>query len=192
MYAGDQPPPGWLWCDGSAVGRADYPDLFAVFGTTFGPGDGASTFELPDCQGRAPVGAGWGASLTPRNLGDAWGSERHTLTNTELPAHNHQILGNTLAPLYHGAYGGSGARATVAQTTINAYAYALWTTADTGGQQPHNNMQPSLALGFIIWSGAVALQLPGGGGGGYEPVITPTPAPEVVYYATARPSTARS
>lgn len=187
MYAGDTPPPGWLWCDGSAVGRGDYPELFAVIGVTFGAGDGSSTFNLPDCAGRVPVGTGWGTSLTPRNLGDQWGAETHVLSTTEMPAHAHQVLGNGLGTLYWGS--GSGSFATMAQTTIGSLVSRILYTASAGGGQAHNNMQPSLAMGFIVWTGSVALELPsggGGGGGGYDPVITPTPAPEIIYYATVQ------
>lgn len=56
-FAGAVAPSGWLICDGSAIGRQAYPDLFVVIGTTWGPGDGASTFNLPDMRGRVPVGA---------------------------------------------------------------------------------------------------------------------------------------
>ena len=185
MFAGNTPPPGWLWCNGSAIGRTDYPQLFAVIGTTFGAGDGVSTFNLPNCSGRVPVAAGWGTGLTPRNLADMWGAETHTLTIAQLPPHDHIQRGNMLGTLYHGAFGGSGTRNTLQQTTISAFSGSFLTTDVTGSGQPHNIMQPSIALGFIIWTGAVALELPGGGGG-YEQMITPTPAPQIMYYATVQ------
>ena len=54
----DAIPNGWLLCDGSAVSRTTYADLFDVIGTTYGPGDGSTTFNLPDFQGKGSVGAG--------------------------------------------------------------------------------------------------------------------------------------
>jgi len=85
------PPPGWLLCDGSAISRGTYANLFAVFGTTYGAGDGSSTFNLPDLRGRALVGAGQGAGLTNRPLGSNGGEERHALTIAEMASHNHGI-----------------------------------------------------------------------------------------------------
>lgn len=184
MYTGDSPPPGWLWCNGAAVGRADYPELFAVIGTTFGAGDGVSTFNLPNCAGRVPVGVGWGTDITPRNLGDTWGSETHMLTVTELPSHSHPRNPSSITErliftfLQAGGWGAGG-------YTVSGYGESA-VTGNTGGGQAHNNMQPSLALGFIVWTGAVALDLPTGGGGGSNPVPDVTPAPEIMYYATVQ------
>ena len=75
MFAGATPPSGWLICDGSAVSRTTYATLFAAIGTTWGTGDGSTTFNLPDLRGRAPIGAGTGSGLTsaPRTC-------RHTRT----------------------------------------------------------------------------------------------------------------
>lgn len=68
---------GFLKCDASAVSRTTYADLFAVIGTTFGSGDGSTTFNLPDGLGRAAVGAGTGSGLTARSRGDLIGAETH-------------------------------------------------------------------------------------------------------------------
>ncbi len=57
-FAGGTPPSGWLACDGRAISRVTYSNLFAVLGTAFGAGDGATTFLLPDFRGRSGVGAG--------------------------------------------------------------------------------------------------------------------------------------
>ena len=75
LYCGELVPPGFLECDGSTPNRLDYPNLFAILGTTFGRGDGATTFGLPDLRGRAPIGAGLGDNLTTRDLGDTLGAE---------------------------------------------------------------------------------------------------------------------
>lgn len=81
-------PANWLICDGAAVSRTTYASLFAVIGTTYGAGNGTTTFNLPDLRGRVPVGVngatfGW--------LGSQGGSEAVSLTTTQLPAHNHTI-----------------------------------------------------------------------------------------------------
>ena len=82
---------GWLECDGSAVSRAEHSALFAVIGTTYGVGDGAATFNLPDLRGRAAIGAGQGTGLTDRALGSTGGAETHALTEQELAAHGHSV-----------------------------------------------------------------------------------------------------
>lgn len=68
-------PSGYLPCDGAAVSRATYAALFASIGTTFGVGDGSTTFNVPDLRGRSPIGAGTGAGLTARTHGTAYGAE---------------------------------------------------------------------------------------------------------------------
>lgn len=91
QFAGSTAPAGWLFCDGSAVRRTTYAALFAVIGTTFGAGDGSTTFNLPDTRGRAPIGAGTGSGLTARTLGGTVGTETHLLTGAEsgTSVHNH-------------------------------------------------------------------------------------------------------
>lgn len=78
-------------CDGSAISRTDYADLFEVIGTTYGAGDGATTFNLPDFRGRVPIGTGQGTGLTDRTLGATVGAETHQLTTAQMPQHNHSI-----------------------------------------------------------------------------------------------------
>lgn len=79
MYGGISVPSGYLACDGSAVSRATYSNLFAALGTQWGVGDGSTTFNLPDMRGRSPLGAGSGGGLTPRTVADSGGEETHTL-----------------------------------------------------------------------------------------------------------------
>lgn len=76
-YGGAAAPTGWLLCDGSAVSRTTYADLFSAIGETYGAGDGMTTFNVPDMRGRVSVGAGTGAGLTARTLGDTGGAETH-------------------------------------------------------------------------------------------------------------------
>ena len=85
-FAGTVAPENYLFCDGSAVSRTTYATLFAVIGTTFGAGDGSSTFNLPDLGGRVPLGVSQGHAL-----GTTGGSETVTLTESELPAHVHEV-----------------------------------------------------------------------------------------------------
>jgi microcystin-dependent protein len=83
---------GFLWCDGARYNTADYPDLFAVLGTSQNlVGDPNGTFRVPDMRGRALVGAGTGTGLTNRTLGSAFGAEQVTLATNQMPSHNHSI-----------------------------------------------------------------------------------------------------
>jgi microcystin-dependent protein len=139
-YAGNSAPDGWLLCDGLAVSRTTYADLFAVIGTTFGVGDGATTFNKPDMKGRLPIGVGTGdaSNATAHTLGQKEGDETHTLTEEEMPAHTHA------GPDRGNATVAGGAR-TVGNTFI-----ATSETGSTGGDAAHNNLQPSLGLNYII------------------------------------------
>lgn len=85
-FAGTVAPENYLFCDGSAVSRTTYATLFGVIGTTFGAGDGSSTFNLPDLSGRVPLGVSQAHAL-----GSTGGSETVTLTESELPAHMHEV-----------------------------------------------------------------------------------------------------
>jgi microcystin-dependent protein len=89
QFAGSSIPNGWLACNGSAVNRSTYITLFGVIGTTYGVGDGSTTFNLPDLKGRVPLGVGQGSGLTDRVLAVTGGTETHTLTTAEMPIHNH-------------------------------------------------------------------------------------------------------
>tara|TARA_R110000772_G_scaffold176914_2_gene288534 strand:- start:1 stop:525 length:525 start_codon:yes stop_codon:yes gene_type:complete len=81
-------PAGWAICEGQLLPIAQYQALFSLLGTTFG-GDGETTFGLPDLRGRSIVGVGNGPGLNPTNWGQRSGAENHTLTNGQMPSHNH-------------------------------------------------------------------------------------------------------
>lgn len=94
-YAGSAAPTGWLMCDGAAVSRATYADLFALIGTTYGAGDGTTTFNVPDMKGRVIVGKA--AAGTFAALNNKGGAETHTLTSAEMPSHFHTADGTLSA-----------------------------------------------------------------------------------------------
>ncbi len=134
-------PTGYLLCDGAAVSRADYVALFAVIGTTYGVGDGSTTFNLPDLRGRAPVGKDAG-QVEFDALGETGGAKAHTLSISEMPAHTHQqAVRDTIL--------GAETRAEKLTTGSGQVASAD-VTAATGGGAAHNNLQPYLVLQFVI------------------------------------------
>ena len=144
------PPKGWAFCDGQLLAINQNQALFALLGTNFG-GNGIQTFGLPDLQGRVPVH--WGHSPTGSNyeIGERAGEEAHTLAANEIGAHTHQVTTGaskdeetTNRPdgaffTVGGAYG-----------TNPDTALAASQTSSTGGNQAHENRQPSLALPFVI------------------------------------------
>lgn len=137
MYAGTAVPAGYLLCNGQAVSRTgDYADLFVAIGVQFGAGNGTDTFNVPDFRGRSPVGTGEGTGLTPRNTGDTFGAEEHTLIIAEMPTHRHRMSG--LSP------GGGGVHPQSGTSSWGGY------TDYQGGNVSHNNIQPSLAVPYII------------------------------------------
>lgn len=167
IWATGSAPTGWLICDGSAVSRSTYSGLFAVLGTTYGAGDGSTTFNLPNLKGRVVVGRD--ATDTDFDvLGETRGSKTHVLTVSEIPTHSHAITinANTLDMVYDpGAYNSgyiSGRDANndgVIDGTSNTFGMALQkttdhthtaTAADTGSGSAHNNIQPSIVLNYII------------------------------------------
>jgi microcystin-dependent protein len=153
-YAGTTAPDGWLFCYGQAISRTTYADLFTAISTTFGVGDGSTTFNVPDIRGRVIAGKDdMGGSSANRltdqtggldgdTLGDTGGAETHTLTEAQMPAHTHTQNAATVLNL-----GGS--------TDLVAGGGAAddglgGTTASTGGGGAHNNVQPTIILNYCI------------------------------------------
>jgi microcystin-dependent protein len=89
-YAGSEAPAGWLFCDGQEVSRTEYAKLFAVIGTTYGAGDGSTTFNLPNLKGRVLVHRD-NADTDFDTLGKIGGAKTHILTVDEIPSHSHSI-----------------------------------------------------------------------------------------------------
>jgi len=150
IFAGNFAPRGWAFCNGQLLPVSQNTALFSLVGTTYG-GNGSSTFALPNMQGRAPMQPGSGPGLTNRQLGQRGGVETVTLTEAQLPQHNHSLAGvaefanqRTIDNNYLAV----GSDMYTAASNLNSM--APQTVADTGGSQPHNNMQPFLTMNFII------------------------------------------
>lgn len=152
IWAGNFAPRSWAFCNGQVLPISQNTALFSLLGTTYG-GDGRSTFALPDLQGRAPMQPGTGPGLTSRQLGEKGGVETVTLTTAQLPAHNH----NWAAQSRRGDLADPAGRSLARASSGNAYhapgnpvQMASNAIGEAGGSSPHNNMQPYLALSFII------------------------------------------
>jgi microcystin-dependent protein len=154
-------PQGWALCQGQLLSIPQNTALFALLGVNFG-GNGTTTFQLPDLRGRASVGFGQGPGLSDYTIGQVGGSETVTISSANYPAHSHTLsaaasaaTGNAPNGLFEaqGQTGGRGGTVNLAlysgsgtATTLAAAALA----AAPGGGQPHNNLQPYLALNFCI------------------------------------------
>jgi microcystin-dependent protein len=146
-YGGSSPPNGWLLCGGQAVSRTTFAALFSAIGSTFGSGDGSTTFNVPDLRGRAVAGldnmggnaasriTSGGSGIAGTTLGAAGGEQTHTLTQTEMPAHTH-----TVSTVVVGGGLGGGSQNGVGGVN----------TGSTGGGAAHNNVQPTIVLNYII------------------------------------------
>src|SRR5690242_20599428 len=93
MFAGNFAPAGWMLCEGQTLPISENETLFQLIGTTYG-GDGETTFNLPDMQGRIPIHQGTGGGLSTYVIGQKAGVETVTLTTSQIPQHNHQALAN--------------------------------------------------------------------------------------------------
>jgi microcystin-dependent protein len=155
MFAGNFAPTGWATCDGQLIPISQNTALFSLLGTSYG-GDGKSTFALPDLAGSAPMHQGQGPGLTSRFIGETAGEPAVTLIQTEMPAHNHALRAYTGDPgdsripgpsasLASPVPGSAYQTSTASQTGMSA-----GTLSVAGSSLPHNNMQPYLAVTFLI------------------------------------------
>ncbi len=143
-FASDTIPNGWLLCDGRAVSRTEYAELFKAIGTKHGSGDGSTTFNLPNPKGRTLVGKD-STDTDFNTLGKTGGEKTHTLTVSEMPSHNHlRDIENKIVNNGSGGAWSPSLKGTGNMTDENN------STRNTGGGQAHNNLQPYLAENFII------------------------------------------
>lgn len=179
-YWGTTAPNGWLFCAGQAISRTTYSALFTALGTTYGEGDGSTTFNLPDCQGRVVAGkddmSGTSANrLTDQSggldgdtLGDTGGSETHTLTEAQLASHTHTgttasngAHTHTVGPLNEGvvvstdgiAQNGYYRNSDTLTTSSGGAHTHTFTSNSTGSGSAHNNVQPTIIANKIIYTG---------------------------------------
>lgn len=172
--AKQNPSNSWLLCDGTAYSRTTYAGLYGVIGDTFGPGDGSTTFNVPDLKGRAPIGVDVAGSRVGEALalGATGGASTVALSVDEMPSHSH--TGNTGATQPFVTLPGSGGGAfsriygdylgggsfniniqfpTAGATSGSNAAYAdnhTHTISAEGGGDQHNNMPPFMAIHFFI------------------------------------------
>lgn len=157
IFAGNFAPRGWAMCEGQLLPISQYSALFSIMGTMYG-GDGRTTFALPDLRGRMPIGIGNGPGLTSRRQGQKGGREDVVLTIGEMPNHQHsprlhaeQALGDKPTPRDN----------MLAGTASNPYAAPVLndnipmaadciTESAVGGNLPFDNMNPFIAMNFII------------------------------------------
>jgi microcystin-dependent protein len=163
LFAGNFPPAGWAFCDGSLLPISENDALFALIGTTYG-GDGQVTFALPDLRGRVPIGIGQGTGLTNRTLGDKTGQETVTLTTANMPSHSHSgriVVNNgnasTSVPTASSSIATSGSfsgRTFLPNLSYNTSTQDILlqtvTTSSVGNSTPIDNVKPRLGLNFII------------------------------------------
>ena len=158
-FAGASAPSGFILCFGQAINRSTYSDLFTAIGTTYGTGDGSSTFNLPDLRGRAVAGqddmggssanrlTGQTGGVDGDTLGGTGGAETHTLTEAQSPTITNNITGTITHTIVDNA-------ANSLLTSFGGYSQTLpgsnGTSGNFGGGGAHNNVQPTLILNYII------------------------------------------
>lgn len=156
-------PNGWLYCNGAVLNINDYQPLYAVIGTTYG-GDGVKTFALPNLCGRIPIHMGAGpktnGTLPPVNhvIGQSGGTLTVTLTEAQIPSHEHIAFGSSLAattstpgPNTVLGTGASGVSPYMKEAAAGKdFTFDPAALATTGGNQPHNNVMPSRTVNYII------------------------------------------
>jgi microcystin-dependent protein len=150
IFGGNFAPSGYAFCNGATLSISQNTALFSLLGTTYG-GNGTSTFQLPNLQGRAPIGFGQSAGTSNYSQGETGGVESVQLTTNQMPGHNHTVAQNFAAPQTTNIPTGAvpapnGAYSTAAPVGT----MATQNTGSTGGTQPHENRAPFLVLNYII------------------------------------------
>ena len=150
IFAGNFAPRSWAFCNGQLLPISQNTALFSLIGTTYG-GDGRTTTALPNLKGRAPMHPGRGPSLTSRRLGQRGGVEMVSLSEAQMPSHTHSLFGtdediDETSPDGH-LLGAGNAVYGDTPPNVNMASAAI---PNTGGSQPHNNLQPFLTMTYII------------------------------------------
>lgn len=157
LFAGTFAPKNWAFCAGQTISIASNTALFSIIGTTYG-GNGTTTFQLPDLQGRVPVGIGTGPGLSSINLGQTLGSAQTTLSSANLPAHTHTVMASLAvssdSPNDDNAVGNVAAvndNPAFSSLTSNAnMAPGTLVVGPNGGNQPFSILKPYLGLNYVI------------------------------------------
>jgi microcystin-dependent protein len=152
MFGFNFAPLGWALCNGQLLPINENPALFSLLGTTYG-GDGQATFALPDMQSRVPVGQGQGPGLSSYAEGQAGGAETVTLAAVQMPWHAHPVRASSSA-----ADSGQPDGRVLARAASHIYTAEPDTSTvmnadmlgEAGDSQPHDNIQPYLAVNFCI------------------------------------------
>lgn len=154
-YTNSDPNANWMIQDGRAISRTTYATLFALLGITFGAGNGTTTFNIPNRQGRVPVGRDAGQTEFD-TIGETGGAKTHTLSISEMPSHRHtasSIVAGLFGLIRRSIVGESNTVASVDSTGSGTEPDILTTPAAIpleGGGQAHNNLQPYIVVNFII------------------------------------------
>ncbi|MBB6733849.1 phage tail protein [Cohnella zeiphila] len=158
IFAGNYPPRGWAFCDGRLLPLSQYTTLFSILGNQYG-GDGRTTFALPNLSGSAPMGQGQGPGLSPRYVGEPEGMPTVALRESEMPIHTHTPFGisspgGEKEPEQRfwaetPKVGKVGTQTALYGSTPDSQMSPM-ALASTGEGAPHNNMQPYLAVNYII------------------------------------------
>jgi len=158
-FAGTSAPSGYLLCFGQAISRSTYSSLFTAIGTTYGAGNGSSTFNVPDLRGRAIAGQDdMGGSSADRltdqsggvngdTLGASGGTETHTLTTAQLASHSHSATSLTLTNADDTGGTGNSAEFNASGNLRLTYTPSI---GSAGSGNAHNNVQPTLILNYMI------------------------------------------
>jgi len=151
IFAGNFPPVGWMFCDGTPLPISENEVLFQLIGTTYG-GDGEETFNLPDLRSRVPIHMGTGPEGVTYQIGEMGGVEEVTLTTNQIPTHSHPMLGSTDGASVKGGTGGVMGRgpSEIYASEFTPDVLNAASVTPQGGSQPHDNMQPFLCVNFII------------------------------------------
>ncbi|MGZ5199359.1 MAG: phage tail protein [Telluria sp.] len=169
IFAGNYEPKGWAFCNGQLLPIQRSTALFSLLGVQYG-GNGTTNFALPNLQASVPIGVGAGPGLTERYMGESGGSATVTLLPTEMPAHTHTPMGYAVNGSTSAPQGNNWAQWSEVSRQGVTPIDLFNPTPDTkmsplalganGSSQAHNNMQPFLALNFIICLDGVFPQRP--------------------------------